>query len=101
MNTLNGHKKNIFIRELDLYTNFISIVLYIIYSIVWRMEVEGIILYILLLLFIIALLLSVYLLLQNNRYKPEGYQKLKFWIVFRIVANFGFAILTYTYIMGW
>jgi len=101
MNTLNGHKKYIFTQELNLSTNIITVVLWIIFMIVNRMQVESIILYILFLLFIINMLLSVYLLYRNNRYKAEGYKKLKFWIVARIVANFGLALLTYTLIMGW
>ena len=95
MNTYNFHKEKGTTRVLNLSTNVLTVVLFIIYSIIKRIQVEDIIIYMLLLLFFINFLLSAYLLYRNNKYKDENYRKNNIWIIVRVVANLGFFILTY------
>jgi len=95
MNTYKFHKEKGATQALNLSTNILTVVLFIIYSIIKRIQVDDVFIYMLLILFVINFLLSSYLLYRNNKYKDENYRKNNIWIFVRVVANIGFSILTY------
>lgn len=95
MNTHNFDRRKSILPVLNLLTNIATVFLFIIYSIIKRTETSNEIVYILLVLFIINSLASVYLLYMNDVSKFKNNIRLNLWIIARIIANAGFSILTY------
>lgn len=96
-------KTNIFLggkesaQILNLATNIFTVILFILYSIVKRLESANAVIYLLLLLFIINLFLSLYALYLNNKHKYNlpDHRKNNVWMTARVVANLGLAVLSF------
>ncbi len=82
-------------QVLNLSTNILTVVLFIVFSIIKRIEANSLITYVLVLLFAINALLSIFLFYQNRVLKPVNYTKNILWFWLRITANIGFAVLSY------
>ncbi len=85
------------IPALNSKTNFFTLLLYIAYSIVRRFVHDNRLLYFIGLLFVLNALFTLYILFKANTNNLPNYKNLKPWIIFRLIANIGFAVLIFTY----
>lgn len=83
------------LQILNLSTNILTIVLFIAYSIVKRIVSPDWVIYLLFISFLACMLLSLYALYLNTRGKAISYKINNAWLIIRVVANLGFAILTF------
>ena len=95
MNTSAYRNKLTQFQVLNLSTNILTVVLFIVFSLIKRIEANSSIIYLLVLLFAINALLSIFLVYQNRVLKPANYSKNNLWFGLRIASNIGFAVLSY------
>ncbi len=95
MKASNLQNDNNIVQTLNLGTNILTVILFIAYSVAKRIEVDEYIIYLLCTLFIINSVFSIYLFYRNNKERRVGFRRINTWIIVRIIANIGFAILTF------
>ena len=96
MNTSISKEKMTKYQILNLSTNILTVTLFIIFSVLKRFETNSPIVYLLIFMFAINALASVVLLYFNQVLRPPNYAKNRLWILVRIAANIGFALLSYS-----
>jgi hypothetical protein len=96
MNTSISREKMNKYQIFNLSTNILTVVLFIIFSIVKRIETNSLIVYVLIFMFAINALASIVLLYFNQVLRPPNYSKNGLWILLRIAANIAFALLSYS-----
>lgn len=96
MNSTIMHKQMNRFQVLNLLTNILTVLFFIIYSISKRFEPNTLLFTILSILFGINAIISIYLLLQRDRFKPQLPKYINVWIVIRIVANISLGVLSFT-----
>jgi hypothetical protein len=84
-------------QVMNLLTNTLTVIFFIVYSAGKRFEFNDSVFIVLGVLFGVNAIISVYLLFRYYRLKSTLPGKLVFWIVLRIVANVGLAILSCLY----
>ena len=102
MNTSTSKNKLTQFEVLDQSANILTGVLTVVFGIITRIEACSSIIYVfyvLVLLFAINALLSIFLFYKNRVLKPPNYSKNNFRLGLRIAANIGFAALSYSFLI--
>ncbi len=81
-------------KSLNNFTNITTVVLFILYSIVKRFDVNQTFVLLLAIAWAINLALIIYLIYKINKDKEAMEKSNKNWLYFRTIANLGFIYLT-------
>lgn len=81
-------------KSLNNFTNITTVVLFILYSIVKRFDVNQTFVLLLAIAWAINLALIIYLIYKINNDKEAMEKSNKNWLYFRTIANLGFIYLT-------
>ena len=81
-------------KSLNNFTNITTVVLFILYSIVKRFDVDQTFVLLLAIAWAINLALIIYLIYKINNDKEAMEKSNKNWLYFRTIANLGFIYLT-------
>ena len=81
-------------KSLNNFTNITTVVLFILYSIVKRFDVNQTFVLLLAIAWAINLALIMYLIYKINKDKEAMEKSNKNWLYFRTIANLGFIYLT-------
>lgn len=82
------------IMELNLLTNILTVVLFIAFAVTRRIHNNREIMVVLAVSFILNSILTVYLLYRYKLKFNKDAKKLNSWIITRIIANIGFAVMS-------
>ena len=81
-------------KSLNDFTNITTVILFILYSILKRFDLNQIFVLVLVLAWLINLSLIIYLIYKIIKDKEAMEKSTKKWLFFRIIANLGFIYLT-------
>ena len=81
-------------KSLNDFTNITTVILFILYSIIKRFDLNQIFVLELVLAWLINLSLIIYLIYKIVKNKEAMGKSTKNWLYFRIIANLGFIYLT-------
>ena len=81
-------------KSLNNFTNITTVVLFILYSIVKRFDVNQTFVLLLAIAWAINLALIIYLIYKIGKDKEAMEKPNKYWLYFRTIANLGFIYLT-------
>jgi len=81
-------------NSLNDFTNITTVILFILYSIVKRFDVNQIFVLILTLAWVINLSLIIYFIYKIRKDKDLLEKSTKYWLYFRLIANLGFIYLS-------
>jgi hypothetical protein len=81
-------------KSLNDFTNITTVILFILYSIIKRFDLNQIFVLVLVLAWLINLSLIIYLIYKIIKDKEAMEKSTKNWLYFRIIANLGFIYLT-------
>jgi hypothetical protein len=81
-------------KSLNEFTNIATVILYILYSIVKRFDLNQIFVLVLALACAINLSLIIYFIYKIKKEKEAMEKSTKYWLYFRTIANMGFIYLT-------
>ncbi len=81
-------------KSLNDFTNITTVILFILYSIIKRFDLNQIFVLVLVLAWLINLSLIIYLIFKIIKEKDAMEKSTKNWLYFRTIANLGFIYLT-------
>jgi hypothetical protein len=81
-------------KSLNDFTNITTVILFILYSIIKRFDLNQIFVLVLVLAWAINLSLIIYLIFKIIKEKDAMEKSTKNWLYFRTIANLGFIYLT-------
>jgi hypothetical protein len=82
------------IKKLNDFTNITTVILYILYSIIKRFQLNQILVLLLAIAWAINLSIIIYLIYKIIKDKEAIEKSTKNWLYFRTIANLGFIYLT-------